>query len=332
MAAPASATLSTSPSGIRGTAGPSRRACACCCRHASAPRATARAASTVAAALHWAFLGLLGVAFWIAIFVFFYRALRYFLSVPEFGPVLTYKLLGMVFLTFFSILLFSNIITALSTFFLSRELDRLVAAPVSRSAVLLRALRRHDDRVVVDGAGLRRAGVPGVRHRTSRRAALLPGDRADPAAVSRDPGGPRRGAHRRAGQRVSGAADARHSRAAVGGGDRRALSALPHVAAGAPGESGGVRELRRVPRRHADTVVAVPAEHVGGRDPVPAAQRQQRLCALLPAAAGEHGGGADRALRGADASPLPPGLEQGAGRPQGALHAAGGVGARRYAC
>ncbi|HVM97544.1 MAG TPA: hypothetical protein VMT89_14205, partial [Candidatus Acidoferrales bacterium] len=45
----------------------------------------------------------------------------------------TYKLLGMVFLTFFSILLFSNIITALSTFFLSRELDRIVAAPVSRT-------------------------------------------------------------------------------------------------------------------------------------------------------------------------------------------------------
>ena len=78
-------------------------------------------------------LGLLGGAFWVAIFLFFYRALSYFLSVPEFGPVLTYKLLGMVFLTFFSLLLFSNIITALSTFFLSRELDRIVAAPVSRS-------------------------------------------------------------------------------------------------------------------------------------------------------------------------------------------------------
>jgi len=79
------------------------------------------------------FLAALGVAFWAAVFVFFYRALRYFLSVPDFGPVLTYKLLGMVFLTFFSILLFSNIVTSLSTFFLSRELDRLVSAPVSSS-------------------------------------------------------------------------------------------------------------------------------------------------------------------------------------------------------
>ncbi len=74
---------------------------------------------------------LLALGFGSAIFVFFYRALSYFLSVPDFGPVLTYKLLGMVFITFFSILLFSNIVTSLSTFFLSRELDRLVAAPIA---------------------------------------------------------------------------------------------------------------------------------------------------------------------------------------------------------
>jgi len=80
---------------------------------------------------------LLALGFGTAIFVFFYRALNYFLSVPEFGAVLTYKLLGMVFVTFFSILLFSNIITALSTFFLSRELDRLVAAPIALRQLFL---------------------------------------------------------------------------------------------------------------------------------------------------------------------------------------------------
>jgi ABC-2 type transport system permease protein len=74
-----------------------------------------------------------GLAFLIGIYAFFHRVLTYFVQVEEFGPVLTYKLLGMVFVTFFSILLFSNIITSLSTFFLSRELDRLVAAPVSSS-------------------------------------------------------------------------------------------------------------------------------------------------------------------------------------------------------
>lgn len=78
------------------------------------------------------FVTLIGVGFGTAIFAFFLRVLRYFLAVPDFGPVLTYKLLGMVFMTFFSILLFSNIVAALSTFFLSRDLDRLVAAPISR--------------------------------------------------------------------------------------------------------------------------------------------------------------------------------------------------------
>lgn len=74
--------------------------------------------------------GLLAIGFGSGVFAFFYRALSYFLSVPEFGPVLTYKLLSMVFITFFSILLFSNIVTALSEFYLSRDLDRVVAAPV----------------------------------------------------------------------------------------------------------------------------------------------------------------------------------------------------------
>jgi len=78
-------------------------------------------------------LGLLALAFSWGIFLFFRRALRYFLSVPDLGPVLTYKLLGMVFMTFFSILLFSNIVTSLSTFFLSRELDRLAAAPMPQA-------------------------------------------------------------------------------------------------------------------------------------------------------------------------------------------------------
>lgn len=103
-------------------------------RHLLGPRA--RAVRNVAsrlsrsARLRIGLFALLGVAFGAAIYAFFYRTLSYFLAVPDFGPVLTYKLLSMVFVTFFSILLFSNIVTTLSTFFLSRDLDRLVAAPV----------------------------------------------------------------------------------------------------------------------------------------------------------------------------------------------------------
>ncbi len=59
-----------------------------------------------------------------------FRTVSYFKSVPEIGPLLAAKLLGMAFLAFMSILLLSNLVTALSTFFLARDLDLLVAAPL----------------------------------------------------------------------------------------------------------------------------------------------------------------------------------------------------------
>lgn len=63
-------------------------------------------------------------------FVIAFRAVNYFKGVPEIGPLLAGKLLGMAFLAFMSILLLSNLVTALSTFFLARDLDLLVGAPV----------------------------------------------------------------------------------------------------------------------------------------------------------------------------------------------------------
>jgi len=77
----------------------------------------------------------LGLVFWAAIFVFFARVLAYFQGVPELGPVLAERLLGMVLLSFFSILLFSNIITALSTYYLSSDLGLLLSSPISTSAL-----------------------------------------------------------------------------------------------------------------------------------------------------------------------------------------------------
>ena len=64
------------------------------------------------------------ILFWGGIYWFFSRALGYFLTIPELGPILNQKMLSMVFLTFFAILLFSNVITGLSTFFLSRDLTQ----------------------------------------------------------------------------------------------------------------------------------------------------------------------------------------------------------------
>jgi ABC-2 type transport system permease protein len=78
-------------------------------------------------------LGLVALVFWAAAFGIAYRVLRYFRGVEDIGNLMAGKVLGIILLAFLSILLLSNIITALSTFFLAKDLDLLVAAPISRS-------------------------------------------------------------------------------------------------------------------------------------------------------------------------------------------------------
>lgn len=77
-----------------------------------------------------ALLGGVGLLFWLGVFGVVYRVLRYFRGVEEIGPLLAGKLLGLVLLAFLSLLLLSNIITALSAFFLAKDLDLLMASPV----------------------------------------------------------------------------------------------------------------------------------------------------------------------------------------------------------
>src|SRR5512139_1169842 len=75
-------------------------------------------------------LVVLGVAFWAFMFTVASRLLLYFRTVEGLGDLLALRLLSMVLLTFFSILAFSNVVTSLSTFYLSGELDILHSAPV----------------------------------------------------------------------------------------------------------------------------------------------------------------------------------------------------------
>jgi ABC-2 type transport system permease protein len=75
-------------------------------------------------------LAFLGFIFWAFIFGMLYRMLGYFRNATDIGALLAGKLLGLMLVSFMSILLLSNIITALSSFFLARDLDMLVAAPV----------------------------------------------------------------------------------------------------------------------------------------------------------------------------------------------------------
>jgi len=79
-----------------------------------------------------ALLGGVGIFFWSFIFLVIHRMLLYFRNTQGIGDLLAAKLLGMAFLTFSMILLLSNVITALSTFFLSEDLELLVASPVDR--------------------------------------------------------------------------------------------------------------------------------------------------------------------------------------------------------
>jgi ABC-2 type transport system permease protein len=77
-----------------------------------------------------AIVATVGLIFWLAVFGVLYRVLGYFRGVEEIGPLLAGKLLSLVLLSFLAILLLSNVITALSSFFLAKDLDLLVSAPV----------------------------------------------------------------------------------------------------------------------------------------------------------------------------------------------------------
>lgn len=82
-------------------------------------------------------LGLVGVAFWLAMFLLSARVLRYFQSVELVGDMLAYHLLSMVLLTFFSLLIFSHMITSLSNLYLSKDLELCHATPVSLEELFL---------------------------------------------------------------------------------------------------------------------------------------------------------------------------------------------------
>lgn len=78
-----------------------------------------------------------GFVFWGLLFALSCRVLAYFQSVEVIGDLLTHHLLGMVLLTFFSLLIFSHVITALSNLYLSSDLELVHASPASVVEVFL---------------------------------------------------------------------------------------------------------------------------------------------------------------------------------------------------
>lgn len=100
--------------------------------HLLAPkwRAARRRARAESNAFRVVVMGSVGLIFFSIVFAIVYRVLGHFRAQPGVGDLLAGKLLGMILLAFLSILLLSNIITSLSSFFLSRDLELLSAAPV----------------------------------------------------------------------------------------------------------------------------------------------------------------------------------------------------------
>jgi ABC-2 type transport system permease protein len=85
----------------------------------------------------WIIMGGVGLAFWALMFILSSRVLQYFQSVEVIGDILAHHLLAMVLLTFFSLLIFSHIITALSNLYLSSDLELCHASPAHLEEVFL---------------------------------------------------------------------------------------------------------------------------------------------------------------------------------------------------
>lgn len=91
------------------------------------------------------FLVLLGLAFGLGIYFLSHHVLNYIkelyvgsgLELRELRFEINRRIVGMVILTFFAVLVFSNVITALSTFYLSDDLELVGALPVSGDALFL---------------------------------------------------------------------------------------------------------------------------------------------------------------------------------------------------
>lgn len=82
-------------------------------------------------------MGTIGFAFWAGAFAIFYRVLTYFQRIEGLGDILAYKLLSMALITFFSLLIFSGILTSLAKLYLSKDLSLVHSMPVSRGKIFL---------------------------------------------------------------------------------------------------------------------------------------------------------------------------------------------------
>ena len=250
--------------------------------------------------------------FWSAVFGVAYRVLLYFRSEPEIGSSSPRKMLGVILLAFASILLLSNLVTALSTFFLAKDLDMLVAAPVDWLRLYLAKLGEtvvHSSWMVallavpiLTAYGIVYHGGP-VLARGARGASCR--SCCCPAVIGAV-------VTLHAGERLSRPAHPRPAEPRGLGGAGGVVLLLRVHAARAAGASRRVPQPGRLPRRAADPDQPVPAERVGGGHHHELAHPGGRSAA--DRAALDHRRRVRRAGRAAAQAALPARLHQGAGR------------------
>lgn len=90
--------------------------------------------------LRFSLLLIISIIFFALDYIFFDRIISYIaridvLDMVEIGTILVARLLAMIFLLFFSMLLFSNIVTSLSTLYISSDLVLLLSSPLRFSSV-----------------------------------------------------------------------------------------------------------------------------------------------------------------------------------------------------
>lgn len=70
----------------------------------------------------------------------FYRIFDFLMGLSELGPPLMDRLVGIVFLAFFSMLIFSNLVITLATSYISKEVDFLMSQPIGHRAIFRQKL------------------------------------------------------------------------------------------------------------------------------------------------------------------------------------------------
>ena len=76
-------------------------------------------------------LGMLGLALCVALFLITWQTVSYFRAQSELGIILSMKIFQMSWITIFAMLIFSSMITGVTTLYLSRDNEFIVSSPVS---------------------------------------------------------------------------------------------------------------------------------------------------------------------------------------------------------